>query len=73
MERMTVAQLRKHNRPRRDIEGPIHKEILAHLKARLPGAVIHHSPNELAMRGEGAARILALDTPDPASNDQSIL
>ena len=29
-----------------DREGPIHRSILAYLRYALPGAVIHHSPNE---------------------------
>lgn len=62
--RMTLADLRAQQeraprRNRRDVEGPIHKAVLAYLRAALPGAVIHHSPNELAMRGRGAARILS--------------
>jgi hypothetical protein len=37
-----------------DREGPIHKAVLAYLRMALPGAVIHHSPNETDMRGRQA-------------------
>ena len=42
-----------------DREGPIHKAVLAYLRMRLPGAVIHHSPNETDMRGPTVARMIA--------------
>lgn len=29
-----------------DKEGPIHRAILAHLRARFPGAVVVHAANE---------------------------
>jgi hypothetical protein len=45
-------------RARRDREGPIHKAILAHLRVRLPGAVIHHSPNETDLSGPQAVRLV---------------
>ncbi|WP_282026878.1 VRR-NUC domain-containing protein [Limimaricola cinnabarinus] len=37
-----------------DREGPVHKAILAYLRAALPGAVIHHSPNETKWRSTRA-------------------
>lgn len=43
---------------RRDIEGPIHRSILAYLRVALPHALIHHSPNETDMRGPAAIRMV---------------
>ena len=40
-------------------EGPIHLAILQYLRAVLPRAVIHHSPNEFGMAGDGIARQIA--------------
>jgi hypothetical protein len=37
-----------------DREGPVHRAILAYLRAALPGAVIHHSPNETKWRSKRA-------------------
>lgn len=42
-----------------DREGPIQRSIIAYLRRVLPGAIIHHSANELNMRGADAARIIA--------------
>lgn len=42
-----------------DREGPIHRAVLAYLRSRLPNAAIHHSPNELALRGKHVARQIA--------------
>jgi len=39
-----------------DREGPIHRACLQFLRAVLPGALIHHSPNELDMAGKSAMR-----------------
>ena len=44
---------------RRDHEGPIHRSILAYLRATLPHALIHHSPNESDMAGADRARMKA--------------
>lgn len=44
---------------RRDLEGPIHRSILAYLRAALPHALIHHSPNESDMAGADRARMKA--------------
>lgn len=38
--------------PRVDREGPIHRAVLAFVRAALPRAVVHHSPNEVARRGK---------------------
>lgn len=43
----------------RDVEGPIHKAILAYLRAALPGAVIHHSPNELNLSANPKSKAIA--------------
>lgn len=37
-----------------DREGPVHRAILAYLRSALPGAVIHHSPNETKWRSKRA-------------------
>lgn len=42
-----------------DREGPYHRAILRHLHMRLPGAVIHHSPNEFPGKGDAIARAIA--------------
>ena len=42
---------------RRDHEGPIHRAILAYLRATLPHALIHHSPNESDMARADKARM----------------
>ncbi len=42
-----------------DREGPVHKSILHFLRLQLPGAVIHHSPNEVSLRGREVARTIA--------------
>ena len=39
----------------RDIEGPIHRSVLAYLRRALPGAVIHHSPNAIGLSGKRLA------------------
>ena len=64
--RMKAAQLvgtlgnRKRKRVNR--EGPLHKAILAHLRAVMPaGAVIHHSPNSIGLSGDRIMRQLAHD------------
>lgn len=42
-----------------DREGPVHRAILSYLRLQLPGAVIHHSPNEVSLRGREVARAIA--------------
>lgn len=42
-----------------DREGPIHKAILQYLRTQFPRAVIHHSPNEVSLRGRDVARAIA--------------
>lgn len=42
-----------------DLEGPIHRSILAYLRRALPGAIIHHSANEIGISGKEAARQVA--------------
>ena len=44
----------------RSAELPIHRSILHYLQLALPGAVIHHSPQNLGVKGEGIARAVAL-------------
>lgn len=44
---------------RKDHEGPIHRAILHYLEAQFPRAVIHHSPNEVSLRGKDVARAIA--------------
>ena len=44
---------------RRDIEGRYHRAIVAQLYDRLPGAVVHHSPNEFPGKGPMIARAIA--------------
>jgi len=47
-------------KPKRiDREGPIHRSVLDYLRKTLPGAMIHHSPNERDMRGVSAMRQIA--------------
>lgn len=64
--RMKAAQLvgtlgnRKRKRVNR--EGPLHKAILAHLRAVMPaGAVIHHSPNSIGLSGDRIMRQIVSD------------
>jgi hypothetical protein len=45
--------------PRIDREGPIHKAILEYLRRALPGAMIHHSANELDIGGDRRAKAIA--------------
>ena len=40
-------------------ESTIHLDILRYLRTVLPRAVIHHSPNEFGMAGDGIARQMA--------------
>lgn len=50
---------KKRTKPR-ELEKPIHLAILEFLWVALyPGSLIHHSPNELGMSGEQAARLVA--------------
>jgi len=44
---------------RRDVEGPVHRSIIAYLRTVLIGAVIHHSANEIPLRGANVARAIA--------------
>jgi hypothetical protein len=47
------------SRVRRDREGPVHQAILARLSFELPGAIIHHSANELPIGTDAARRAVA--------------
>lgn len=40
-------------------EKPIQKAVVDHLRAILPGAIVHHARNEINKRGAGIARELA--------------
>lgn len=42
-----------------DREGPIQRAAITYLRRVLPDAIVHHSANELNMRGPDAARIIA--------------
>lgn len=44
---------------RRDIEGPIMRAVIMFLRWTLRGAVVHHSPNEVGVRGNEIARAIA--------------
>ena len=44
---------------RRDIEGPIHRAILAHLRDIFPGALVVHAANEIGLKGKDVARQIA--------------
>ena len=43
----------------RDLEGPLHRSILAWLQRVLPDALVHHSANEIGMKGGDVARQIA--------------
>lgn len=43
----------------RDVEGPVHRSILAYLRLRFPKALIHHSANEIGLQGQDVARQIA--------------
>lgn len=42
-----------------DREGPIQKDTVRYLRDVLPGAVVHHSPQEFGMKGPQIARQIA--------------
>ena len=42
-----------------DREGPIHREILHHLRKRFPEAIIHHSANSIGLSGALIQRQIA--------------
>ena len=44
----------------RSAELPVHRSILHYLQLALPGALIHHSAQNLGVKGEGVARAVAL-------------
>jgi hypothetical protein len=54
-----LPQQRRTRANWRDVEGPIHRSVLAFLRVTLPGAVIHHSPNEIGVQGKDIARAIA--------------
>lgn len=43
----------------RDVEGPIHRSILDHLRRRFPTALVVHAANEIPLSGKNVARALA--------------
>lgn len=50
-------------RRRKDHEGPVHAAVLERLRFELPGALVHHSPNEGGAAGKSrGARARALGT-----------
>lgn len=42
-----------------DREGPIHRAILRYLETVLPGAIVHHSANEVPLSGRNVERAIA--------------
>jgi hypothetical protein len=42
-----------------DREGPVHRACLQYLETVLPGAIVHHSANEIPIRGRNAERAVA--------------
>lgn len=44
---------------RRDLEGPVHRAILSHLRRRFPDALVVHAANEVSLRGKDVARAIA--------------
>ena len=62
-ERMTAAALRAIKPPRAkrvDREAPIQREIIAWLKANVPGSpLVFHVPNQIDIAGKAAARQIA--------------
>lgn len=44
---------------RQSPERKIHLAVLEYLRLRLPGAVVHHSPNEIGLKGKDVARQIA--------------
>lgn len=64
--RMTAAELQDAAQPRRrkprDLEGPIHREVLAYLRRRFPRAIVHHSANSIARSGLSIARQIHANT-----------
>jgi hypothetical protein len=62
MDAMTLFDLPRQRRPQpkqRDLEGPIHRAVMSYLRLTLRGAVIHHSPNEVGVKGKDIARAIA--------------
>lgn len=61
--RMTAAVFRAQRprlgKKRKDVEGPIQIEILAHLRRRYPSAIIHHSANSIGLSGALIQRQIA--------------
>lgn len=53
------ARTVKTGRHKRDLEGPVHVACLNYLRLVLPGAAIHHSPNELDLGGDPKAKAIA--------------
>lgn len=59
-DRLTVARFRNvHGRRRSNPEQAVHAAVLTYLRTTFPRAVIHHSPNEVDMRGPEAAKSIA--------------
>lgn len=42
-----------------DHESPVHRACLQYLETVLPGAIIHHSANELNLRGDKVSKAIA--------------
>lgn len=59
-DRISAAEFRAaYAAKRRDVEGPIHKAILDYLRLVLPGAVIHHSANEMDLHADPKSKAIA--------------
>lgn len=58
-EEQRQAQQRAAGMKRQDREGPVHLAVLRFLRLALPGALIHHSPNETSLKGRDVARMIA--------------
>lgn len=48
-----------NSKRRIDREGPIHREIIAHLRKRFPAGIIHHSANSIGLSGALIQRQIA--------------
>jgi hypothetical protein len=44
---------------RRDLETPIQRAIVNRLRVELPGAIVHHSANEIPLAGKDVAKAIA--------------
>ena len=62
MERIKAADLttlKPAKRARVDREGPVHIACLNWLRGSLPGALVHHSPNEMSITADRISKAIA--------------